>query len=163
MLQAMSGPQQFSHHSLAAPPTYGPDESCCVLQEASGELDGPAVGIVAIAGRLPQPALGVCAADAPHRVPLTRWETDTLVSRSAAEARFGSFVVGAELFDADVFGVSRCVLAGLTWQGQHKPACTASAGPCVVLQACAAAGAGGKLSYATVSQPAPLPDTRVRL
>ena len=70
-------------------------------------MDGPLVGIAAIAGRLPQPAAGVCSGDAPRRVPLARWETDTGLSRAATEARFGSFVAGAELFDADTFGVSR--------------------------------------------------------
>lgn len=42
-------------------------------------------------------------------VPLERWDVDAfaLQSPNALDARFGSFVVGAQLFDAVAFGISR--------------------------------------------------------
>ena len=42
-------------------------------------------------------------------VPLERWDVDAFAAASpnALEARFGSFIAGAQLFDAAVFGISR--------------------------------------------------------
>ena len=43
-------------------------------------------------------------------VPLERWDVDAFAAASPnpnGEARFGSFVLGAQLFDAPAFGVSR--------------------------------------------------------
>lgn len=41
-------------------------------------------------------------------MPLERWDVDEFASQSpnALDARFGSFVCGAQLFDAPVFGIS---------------------------------------------------------
>ena len=78
-----------------------------LVQESWQSTGAPAVGITAVAGRLPQPPLHVLAPDAPRRVPLGRWEIDAPGSQSSIEARFGSFVEGADSFDAEVFGISR--------------------------------------------------------
>ena len=42
-------------------------------------------------------------------MPLERWDADVFaaVSPNALEARFGSFVAGAQLFDASAFAISR--------------------------------------------------------
>ena len=48
-------------------------------------------------------------ASPPAAVPLERWDADVFaaVSPNALEARFGSFVAGAQLFDASAFAISR--------------------------------------------------------
>ena len=77
------------------------------MQESWHEEALPAVGIIAAAGRLPQPPADVAVCDAPRRVPLARWEVDALGSRGVNEARFGSFVEHADSFDAEAFSISR--------------------------------------------------------
>ena len=58
------------------------------------------MGITAIAASLPAAGL---AADAPQVVPLERWDVDCGIT----DARYGSFVADADLFDAASFSISR--------------------------------------------------------
>lgn len=60
------------------------------------------IGISAVAATLPACPQSGCA-DAPKVVPLERWDIDA----STTAARFGSFVAGAQNFDAATFGISR--------------------------------------------------------
>lgn len=74
----------------------------CDLQYGSEE-GGMVIGITAAGSLLPATrAEGFCR-DAPRVVPLERWDVDG----SATGARFGSFVEGAEVFDASAFSISR--------------------------------------------------------
>lgn len=73
------------------------------------ELPCP-IGVAAVSGCLPQSAsIDAFADDAPSSVPLGRWNVDQFaeVSPNAMESRFGSFVSGAEQFDAALFNISR--------------------------------------------------------
>ena len=63
----------------------------------------PIIGITAVGSMLPaDTSFGVCR-DAPRVVPLHRWDVDS----SVTAARFGSFVEGADRFDAAAFSISR--------------------------------------------------------
>lgn len=68
------------------------------------------VAIAAISAMLPTT---LACGDAPRSVPLERWDAEQYVSAGSKDAarletRFGAFVLGAELFDASAFNVSRC-------------------------------------------------------
>ena len=70
----------------------------------------PLVTVAAVSGTLPgSSSLALIPEDAPAVVPLERWDVDGFarVSPNALEARFGSFVAGAQLFDAAAFNISR--------------------------------------------------------
>ena len=74
-----------------------------VALQYGSERAGPVIGITAAGSLLPTNAsIGTCR-DAPRVVPLHRWD----VNESATAARFGSFVEGADLFDAAAFSISR--------------------------------------------------------
>ncbi len=65
------------------------------------------VAITAMASLLPA---ATAAGDAPHAVPLARWDADEFASEKFSvrlETRFGAFVAGCELFDATAFNISR--------------------------------------------------------
>lgn len=68
------------------------------------------MAIISMATMLPATASD--NSDAPCCVPLERWDTEQYSSTSGKEAgrleaRFGAFVIGAEMFDAAAFNVSR--------------------------------------------------------
>ena len=70
----------------------------------------PLVSIAAVSSLLPgSSGVALIPDDAPSVVPLERWDVDGFaqVSPNALEARFGSFVSGAQLFDAAAFSISR--------------------------------------------------------
>jgi 3-oxoacyl-(acyl-carrier-protein) synthase/acyl carrier protein len=47
-----------------------------------------------------------CPVDAITRVPLDRWSLDTSDNNAQVQARFGSFIVGIDAFDLDLFNMS---------------------------------------------------------
>lgn len=70
-----------------------------MLESTSGHL----VGITATTARLP---VVFAESDASRIVPLARWDVEHHCSK-ALESRFGSFIAGAEQFDAAIFSISR--------------------------------------------------------
>ena len=68
-------------------------------------MGGRLVGVTATAARLPV----LVGGDASRPVPLDRWDAEDYcnASSNALESRFGSFIAGAEDFDAAVFNLSR--------------------------------------------------------
>lgn len=69
-----------------------------------GSLEGgQALGITAAVCKLPVNRRVKACNDAPRVVPLQRWDVNGMTSG----ARFGSFVEGADLFDAAAFSISR--------------------------------------------------------
>ena len=70
-----------------------------MMKSFSGHL----VGITATAARLP---VVFADSDASQIVPLARWDVENHCSK-ALESRFGSFIAGAEWFDAANFSISR--------------------------------------------------------
>ena len=80
------------------------------VQVYGDDFARPGVGINAIAAVLPSPAPGMPDNDAPRPVPLERWDVEDVQKSSpvALEARFGSFVKDADLFDGVAFSISRC-------------------------------------------------------
>jgi hypothetical protein len=67
------------------------------------EEEGPLLGITAMASLFPTTKAAAAGLDAPRVVPLERWDVDGTVT----DARFGSFVTGADMFDASAFSISR--------------------------------------------------------
>lgn len=67
------------------------------------------VGVTAVAGLLPSAAPGLSGCDMVRLVPLERWDLEDVQRGSVVplEARFGSFVEGADVFDGAIFGISR--------------------------------------------------------
>lgn len=63
-------------------------------------MDGKLLGVTAISAHLPFQA---CSIDAVRAVPLERWDADNKIT----DARFGSFVQNADLFDASAFSIAR--------------------------------------------------------
>lgn len=63
--------------------------------------EGMPIGITAMVANLP--STETCSFDAVRGVPLERWDVDNRTT----DARFGSFVREAELFDASAFSISR--------------------------------------------------------
>jgi hypothetical protein len=68
----------------------------------------PLVRVTAVAGTLPG---SHCQAveDASWPIPLERWDVDwfSAISQNKMDSRFGSFISGAEMFDNNMFRLSR--------------------------------------------------------
>ena len=67
------------------------------------------MGVTASSVRLP----AIRSGDSCQLIPLVRWDADGYSNNSinALEIRFGSFVDGAQDFDAAAFKISRCAMA----------------------------------------------------
>lgn len=69
------------------------------------DMGGRLVGVVASVARMPV----MVGEDASRPVPMDRWDVNEYcnISINELESRFGSFIAGAEAFDAAVFSISR--------------------------------------------------------
>jgi hypothetical protein len=76
-----------------------------------GDRAGAAVGIINFAATLPTSTHAAGSCDAVQPVPVERWDVEDVQQASSVpmEARFGSFVAGADLFDAVALRISRCI------------------------------------------------------
>jgi len=83
------------------------DESSLIVHPAATRsAQRELLGVVGSSSHTPRGALNAgVAVDAPTRVPLERWCLDGS-DDSQAQARFGSFVADADMFDSDLFNVS---------------------------------------------------------
>lgn len=131
----------FSHGALSAIPLDGrratilldgprgvPTLQVVVAEAAAQRLPAFATAFAAAGApqHRPQPGVGGFEIDAPAPVPVSRWDVEWQAghSRGHLPARFGSFVEGADAFDAGLFSISSAEAALMDPQQRLILECT---------------------------------------
>ena len=106
--------------SQIRPRTSGPDTNVTSWRDPVQDVDHRGlIGVIGTSSRTSRGALQHdCPVDAITRVPLDRWSLDTSDNNAQVQARFGSFIVGIDAFDLDLFNIS--ITEGLLLDPQQR-------------------------------------------